>query len=333
MDALNAAHSSVSNRSFSDRFDQATANYASEAFAKTQSASTSEALKRSDTFTSTRSITDAMDRSEGLARSYEQRADLTRSQGASAEINYANAFEGYAINQLVGRRDAYGVEIDADRARGILAGHSMADMNLVHEVTGSFHKDMATRIDTPELIGRNQNLAQNAEAASPGAVRVLQEGSGADLRAGLGRGSEGRPGEAFRMDEPAQATSSSTPPQSISRSGGSGLRSMEIQPPTPTSPGPGWAGESNLQPGFSSPLRDSIREDASGVNEALAVRRNPDFAKGGVRALGEVFSDTDPRGRLTSTVLGAVFDPEGAHPQGHQASQNAGNRLGRRYAK
>ncbi|GAA0206517.1 conjugal transfer mating pair stabilization protein TraG [Brevundimonas nasdae] len=330
-DALNAARSSLSSQSFTDRFDQSAANYASEAFAKTQSASTSEALKRSDTFTSTRSITDAMDRSEGLARSYEQRADLTRSQGASAEINYANAFEGYAINQLVGRRDAYGVEIDADRARGILAGHSMADMSLVHEVTGSFHKDMATRIDTPELIGRNQNLAPNAEAANPGPVRLLQEGTGASLRTGLGRGSEGRPGEGFRMDDPELATPNTTPSQSTARPSGSGLRSMEIQPPEAAAPGPGWAGPSALQPGFSSPLRDSIRGDTAAVGEALAARRTPDFAKGGGRAFGEVFSDVDPKTRVLANATGALFDREGAHPQGHQASQNAGGRLGRRY--
>nr|WP_312119852.1 conjugal transfer protein TraG N-terminal domain-containing protein [Brevundimonas diminuta] len=339
-DALNAARSSMSNHSFSDRYDQAVANYAQESFSKTQSASTSEALKRSDTFTSTRSITDSMDRSESMARTYEQRADLTKSQGASAEINYANAFESYAIDKLVGRQDAYGNEITQDRARQILAGHSNGDMGLVHEVTQSFHRDMATRIDTPDLIQQNQGVGMTAAGANPGAVRELNDGGTSNLGLGLGRGSEGRPGQAFSMEaqptarEGDGAAASVASPRGQSGGGadrqGSG-RGSAITAPEPASPGAGWAGESRLQPGFSSPVRDQIRGDTAAADEALSARRTPNFEKGMGRAIGEVNSDISPLGRVQSNVVGMVFDREGIHPQGHVAAQNAGGRLRRRY--
>lgn len=340
-DALNAAKTSMSNHSFSDRYDQTVANYAQESFSQTQSASTSEALKRSDTFTTTRSITDSMDRSESMARTYEQRADLTKSQGASAEINYANQFESYAINNLVGRQDAYGNEITQDRARQILAGHSNADMGLVHEVTQSFHRDMATRIDTPDLIHENQSVGMTAAGANPGAVRELNDGGSAGLGHGLGRGSEGRPGQNFSIDGEPTARDSGAPvvpgPARGQSTGGAERqgsgRGTTMTPPEPASPGPGWAGESRMQPGFSSPVRDRIRGDTDAANESLGERREANFAKGGGRALGEVVADVAPHGtgRIIANSFGAVFDREGFHPETAAVAQNAGGRLARRY--
>lgn len=336
--ALNAARTSMSNHSFSDRYDQAVANYAQESFSRTQSASTSEALKRSDSFTSSRSINDTMSRNESLAKAYEERADYSRTQSAAAETTYNNMFESYAIQKLTERPDAYGVPITVDRAREILSGRSEGDMRLLNEVTSSFHQDMATNVQLPEMITQHQNLAAGAEAASPGQVRVLQDGSAGDLRGGLGRGSEGRPGGAFSLDAGENAregrggasTGGDAPPHE--RQAPQSPRHDEIREPEPAAPGPGWAGESRLQPGFNSPLRDRIRADTDAAGEALATQRAPNFEKGLGRAFGEVVSDTTPLGRPVSNLVGAVFDREGAHPQGHQAAAGAGSRLARRHA-
>ncbi len=405
-DAINAANTSMSSHSFTDRYDKAVASYAQESFARTESASTSQAAKSSDTFSSTRSITDTMSQSESVARTLEERADYTRSLGASAEISYANAFESYAINQLVGRRDADGAEITVDGARRILAGHSRQDMDLVHEVTNSFHHDMATRIDTPELINQNQGLASNVDKAQPGGIRVLEDGGQVQLARPSGdakaedrsidRTAAPSPaaaqgiGVARPATEPPLAPTTNAPrpsaasPQTDNRPSpaavqGTGVaRPATEQTPAPTTnaprpsaaslqtdnrasqvppeqrnqpvsrpddaarpaaPAPGWAGASQIQPGFATPARESIRGDTAAAGAALGARRAPDFERGGWRAFGEVVSDVAPdgpmglkTGRIASTAMGSVFDPEGAHPQGVQASQNAGGRLSRRYA-
>lgn len=331
-DAIKAAQQSMSSESFSDRFDRTAAQYAAEAFTATASQSTSEALKRSDAFTTTTSITETADRMESMARSLEERADLTRSQGASMDLSYNNTFVPWAVDRLTGRQDAYGEVISQERAIDILAGRSQADIDLTQEVAREFHREMATKIDTPELLARNADVGRTVQDASFGEVRALEPTDRESLQYGLGSGSAGRPGDAFSAHAPGtrewveerQAAEAAQAAQ-VSRS--------EREPSSSDRPAAGWAGESELQPGFQSETRDRIRGDTAAVSEALEARRIPDFEKGGGRALGEVVSDIDPRGRAASNTAGALFDPGGAHPQGHRASQNAGSRLARRYGQ
>lgn len=332
-DARSAARSSLSDHSYRDSYDKSVANYSSQTFAQTQSASQTEALRRTDTFTSQRSITDAMTRSENEAKAYEQRAEQVKTQGVNADINYANQFEDFAINRLVGRMDADGGYIDRDRARAILGGYSTADTNLLQEITTAFHQEKAAELVTPELVQQNRGIGATVVQAQPGEVRILEENSFGNLSHGVGRGSAGVIGQPLSIDSAGSDQASH---------GNGNDQGRAVLPNAPqtrrdpentietANPGQNWAGEGRLQTGFNSPERERIRADTSEGASVLGSRAAPNFEKGFATAGMEVLADTTIGGKVTADAISAL-NPNSRFPEGRATSQQAGGRLARRY--
>ncbi|WP_309091920.1 conjugal transfer protein TraG N-terminal domain-containing protein [Phenylobacterium sp.] len=197
-EGLNAARQMLSSQGFSDRVDRTAATYAAESFSQTSTAQNMSAEKISDTFSSTSSLLNAAETAESQARTYEQRADYVRSNSATFDTNLNNVFVPFAMERLVGTRDSYGVVIDEDRAREILAGRTPEDLSRLEEVGRAFQAQQAERIPVPDLITENRDVGQNVQQFQPNQVQVLDvPSSGSELRGGFGLSELGRPGEAI----------------------------------------------------------------------------------------------------------------------------------------
>ena len=285
---LNAARQALSSSGYTDRVDKTAAQYASESFSQTATAQSMSSQKMSDTFSSTRSITDAANQAETQARSYEQRADFTRSNAASLNTNLNNQFTSFAMDRLVGQRDAYGALIDQERAAYILSGRgSSEEMAMVQDLQSQFRQEEVFKIEAPDLVQTNsQSVGQTVSSAPSEPVRVLEPSSGSDLGAGVnlrdlarpGSGvSDAAPGTARWEEERAQerleqAHGSNPPASSADRNQAPGPDAPRYLP-----------GEPQLMPGISNAQRDQIRGDTDAAGASVDSR--PDSTGSQWRAL------------------------------------------------
>ena len=178
-DQVQAARTALSSAGFTDRVDRTTANFASNTFSQTSTAQSMSSEKISDTFSSTRSIMDAADQSESQARSYDQRADFTKTNSATIDQNLNNQFTEYAMQRLVGQRDAYGGVIDEERAAYIMSGRGSAgETAMVRELEQSFRQEEVMKIAAPEQVVQGREIGQTVRQMEPEQVRLLEPGGG-----------------------------------------------------------------------------------------------------------------------------------------------------------
>jgi conjugal transfer mating pair stabilization protein TraG len=274
---LNAARQALSSSGYTDRVDKTAAQYASESFSQTSTAQSMSSQKMSDTFSSTRSITDAANQAETQARSYEQRADFTRSNAASLNTNLNNQFTSFAMDRLVGQRDAYGALIDQERAAYILSGRgSSEEMAMVQDLQSQFRQEEVFKIEAPDLVQTNsQSVGQTVSSAPSEPLRVLEPSSGSDLGAGVNLRDLGRPGsgvsdaapgtsrwEEERAQERLAQAQSDNPP---------GSSADQNQTPSPDAPRY-LPGEPQLMPGIINAQRDQIRGDTDAAGASVDSR-------------------------------------------------------------
>jgi hypothetical protein len=283
-EALNAARQALSQQGFSDRIDRTAATYAAESFSQTSTAQNMSAEKISDTFSSTSSLLNAAETAESQARTYEQRADYVRSNSATFDTNLNNVFVPFAMERLVGTRDSYGVVIDEDRAREILAGRTPEDLSRLEEVGRAFQAQQADRIPVPDLITQNRDVGQNVQQFQPNQVQVLDvPESGSDLRTGFGLSELGRPGEAISEHAPgsvawqaereeraaAAAAAAASAGEGASAGGQGGGRMRDNDAGQPGTPRAANDEEPVVVPQFRSELRDQIRASTGRAADVL----------------------------------------------------------------
>ena len=283
---LNAARQALSSSGYTDRVDKTAAQYASESFAQTSTAQSMSSQKMSDTFSSTRSITDAANQAETQARSYEQRADFTRSNAASLNTNLNNQFTSFAMDRLVGQRDAYGALIDQERAAYILSGRgSSEEMAMVQDIQSQFRQEEVFKIEAPDLVQTNsQSVGQTVGSVPSEPLRVPEPSGTSDLGAGVNLRDLGRPGSGVSDAAPG------TPRWEEERAQAR-LEQAQTQNPTGSSadqnqtPGPDapryLPGEPQLMPGIRNAQRDQIRGDTDAAGASVDSRPT---------ATGSVFS-------------------------------------------
>lgn len=305
-DSLNAARTAMSSSGFTDRLDKTTAQFASNTFSQTSTAQNMSSQKISDTFTSTRSITDAADQAETQAKHYDQRADFTKSNSATIDRNLNNQFTDFAMQRLIGQRDAYGGLIDQERAEFIMAGRgSASETAMVREMEEAFRQQEVMRLTAPESVVQGREIGQNVRQMELDGVRQVEGGDVSSLSAGMSLGSLGAVGSGISRHAPgseawhseraeAAAAAEAQREQLSSRGGGDG-----------NSGGRGL-GEPDLRPGFNNDLRDAIRADTAQAGASVDAHRTArgHILGGTAAAVGEMFTgerggDVNPSSRLS----------------------------------
>ena len=290
-DQVQAARTALSSAGFTDRVDRTTANFASNTFSQTSTAQSMSSEKISDTFSSTRSIMDAADQSESQARSYDQRADFTKTNSATIDQNLNNQFTEYAMQRLVGQRDAYGGVIDEERAAYIMSGRGSAgETAMVRELEQSFRQEEVMKIAAPEQVVQGREIGQTVRQMEPEQVRLLEPGGdGSSLRQGGDLGGAG----STRIGNQRVRARHVWMASRAGRAGGTGGRSPDLaQAPggratvvtaSPTSvvvcqaeAWPTTPANRYWRPVFNSALRDSIREDVREGGGVIDAHRPAD---------------------------------------------------------
>jgi hypothetical protein len=274
---LNAARQALSSSGYTDRVDKTAAQYASESFGQTSTAQNMSSQKMSDTFSSTRSITDAANQAETQARSYEQRADFTRSNAASLNTNLNNQFTSFAMDRLVGQLDAYGALIDQERAAYILSGRgSSEEMAMVQDLQSQFRQEQAFKIAAPDLVQTNsQSVGQTVGSVPSELLRIPEPSGTSDLGAGVNLRDLGRPGSGVSDAAPGTSRWEEERVQARSKRAQSntspGLSDDKNQTPGPDAPRY-LPGEPNLMPGIDNAQRDQIKNDTDAAGASVDSR-------------------------------------------------------------
>lgn len=308
---LNAARQALSSSGFTDRVDKTAAQYAAESFSQTSTAQFMSSQKVSDTFSSTRSITDASNQAETQARSYEQRADFTRSNAASLNTNLNNQFTSFAMDRLVGQRDAYGALIDQERAAYILSGRgSSEEMAMVQDIQSQFRQEEAFKIAAPDLVQTNsQSVGQTVSSVPSEPLRIPEPAGTSDLGAGVNLRDLGRPGSGVSDAAPGTARWEEERAQERleQAQGSNSSRSSADQNPTPGPDAPRYLpGEPQLMPGISNAQRDQIRGDTDAAG--ASVLSMPASKGSELAAASRVFDKPD-FANTTSRLFGRYPEP------------------------
>ena len=271
---LNVARQALSSSGYTDRVDQTAAQYAAESFAQTTTAQSMSSQRMTDTFSSTRSITDAANQAETQARNYEERADFTRSNSASLNTNLNNQYTSFAMGRLVGQRDAYGAVIDQERAAYILSGRgSSEEMAMVQDIQSQFRQQEVFKIAAPDLVQTNRDsVGQTVGSVPSEPLRVLEPSGTSDLGAGVNLRDLGRPGSGVSDAAPGTARWEEERVQARSERAQSnnapGLSADQNQPLGPNAPRY-LPGEPQLMPGISNAQRDQIRGDTDAAGASV----------------------------------------------------------------
>lgn len=289
-DQVQAARTALSSAGFTDRVDRTTANFASNTFSQTSTAQAMSSEKISDTFSSTRTILDAADQSETQARSYDQRADFTKTNSATIDQNLNNQFTEYAMQRLVGQRDAYGGVIDEERAAYIMSGRgSAAETAMVRELEQSFRQEEVMKIAAPEQVVQGREIGQTVRQMEPEPVRLLEPGGdGSSLRQGVTLAGLGQPGSGAsefapgttgwqaEREERAERAAEAQASRSARAGSDSGGGEPDVRSRVPGEGVANDTGEPVIRQVFNSALRDSIREDVREGGGVIDAHRPAD---------------------------------------------------------
>lgn len=303
-DQLSNGIAALSTTEFSNAIDRNAANYTAEAYTATSGTNHSTSERLSNTLTSTEGWREYKQSTESEAKYHEDRADYVQSHKQDASLEYNNAFAPWAMNRLVNSKDAYGTNIDENRAAQILSGHTGEDINTLRGLTKEFIDQTVSSPAIPDRILQNREVAQ-----------TVRDFDGLDLRVIPGENSQdvtrSTPGQTSGSGEPApiQSAPSRSPSRSPSRAESPRASAAPAgQEPTESLARPPMPGRENL--GLSSHInRTQIQnqtaraeanvrgQDLVDINELNPLRRITNVARGGRERLEQAGSAQENGGQ------------------------------------
>lgn len=280
---LQAARNAASSSTFQDSVNNARQTFASQVYAQSSTATSMSSEKVSDTFASSNSVTQAVQRAETESRILEQRADYSRTNGVTMDYNLNNELYQFAMNRLEGQRDVHGAIIDQEAAHAIISGQRSDSALHMSTIQDEFIRQKATTISEPELLTANRDVGANVRNLDLPELRTIETpASGAELRDGFGlanlgpaggRISNAAPGSSEWSEERAAAVAA----RHSSNSSGEGRAHDRaardgVHEDIPTGPG----GTPVLQPGFYGADRENIRQQALSGGNLIDLHGSPD---------------------------------------------------------